>query len=74
MLHAYFFLQTTHQVLFAQKEGRGRVPVSLFFFFCFDTCLDARCLKTTEKVSFNIASEASYAYILSEQKTILASF
>ena len=27
-----------------------------------------RCLKVTEKVSFNIASEASYVYILSGQK------
>ena len=31
---------------------------------------DARCLKITEKVSFNIASEASYVYILSGQKLI----
>ena len=30
----------------------------------------ARCLKVTEKVSFNIASEASYVYILSRQKLI----
>ena len=30
----------------------------------------ARCLKITERVSFNIASEASYVYILSEQKLI----
>ena len=29
-----------------------------------------RCLKITEKVSFNIASEASYVYILSVQKLI----
>ena len=29
-----------------------------------------RCLKITEKVSFNIASEASYVYILSGQKII----
>ena len=29
-----------------------------------------QCLKITEKVSFNIASEASYAYILSGQKFI----
>ena len=29
-----------------------------------------RCLKNTEKVSFNIASEASYVYILSGQKFI----
>ena len=27
-----------------------------------------RCLKITEEVSFNIASEASYVYILSVQK------
>ena len=30
----------------------------------------ARCLKNTEKVSFNIASEASYAYILRGQKLL----
>ena len=30
----------------------------------------AQCLKITEKVSFNIASEASYDYILSGQKLI----
>ena len=30
----------------------------------------ARCLKITEKVSFNTASEASYVYILSGQKFI----
>ena len=29
-----------------------------------------RCLKITEKVSFNFASEASYIYILSGQKLI----
>ena len=29
-----------------------------------------RCLKITEKVSFNIASEESYVYILSGQKLI----
>ena len=29
-----------------------------------------QCLKITEKVSFNIASEASYIYILSGQKFI----
>ena len=30
----------------------------------------SQCLKITEKVLFNIASEASYAYILSGQKFI----
>ena len=34
----------------------------------FFTC--TRCLKITEKVSFNIASEASYVNILSGQKLI----
>ena len=34
------------------------------------TCKYTRCLKITEKVSFNIASEASYLYILSGQKLI----
>ena len=34
-------------------------------FFCL-----SRCLKITEKVSFNIASEASYVYILSGQMLI----
>ena len=29
-----------------------------------------QCLKVTEKVAFNIASEASYVYILSRQKFI----
>ena len=29
---------------------------------------DSRCLKITEKVLFDIASEASYVYILSGQK------
>ena len=29
-----------------------------------------RCLKITEKVSFNMASEASYVYILSGQNLI----
>ena len=31
-----------------------------------------RCLKITEKVSFNIASEASYFYILSRQRLIIS--
>ena len=31
---------------------------------------EPRCLKITEKVSLNIASEASYVYVLSEQKLI----
>ena len=30
----------------------------------------AQCLKITQKVAFNIASEASYVYILSGQKFI----
>ena len=36
----------------------------------FDISTRAQCLKITEKVSFNIASEASYVYILGGQKLI----
>ena len=35
-----------------------------------DICLKVQCLKITEKVSFNIASEASYVYFLSGQKLL----
>ena len=34
----------------------------------FIICIVSRCLKITEKVSFNMASEASYVYILSGHK------
>ena len=40
------------------------------FYICLESRADAQCLKITEKVSFNIASEASYVYILSGQKFI----
>ena len=46
-----------------------RVPSLLLNFFPYAQH-SARCLKITEKVSFNIASEASYVYILSGQKLI----
>ena len=36
----------------------------------FTIFIHTQCLKITEKVSFNIASEASYVYILSGQKFI----
>ena len=36
----------------------------------FQLLITTRCLKITEKVSFNIASEASYVYIFSGQKSI----
>ena len=39
-------------------------PIFSFYF------ADSQCLKITEKVSFNIASEASYFYILSGQKPV----
>ena len=34
----------------------------------FSIMFNAQCLKITEKVAFNIASEASYVYNLNEQK------
>ena len=36
----------------------------------FDKTITSRCLKISEKVSFNITSEASYIYMLSGQKLI----
>ena len=36
----------------------------------FNVSIVSRCLKITEKVSFNIVSEASYVYILSGKKFI----
>ena len=44
--------------------------VRLFFCMLPPFSLASRCLKITEKVAFNIASEASYVYILSGQKLI----
>ena len=34
----------------------------------YELSMDPQCLKITEKVAFNIASEASYVYFLSGQK------
>ena len=46
--------------------------ISLYVGLVVFTALGAKvgCLKITEKVSFNITSEASYVYILSGQKFI----
>ena len=46
------------------------VPPLFLFFFTVVTQVSSQCLKITEKVSFNIASEASYVFILSGQKFI----
>ena len=69
-LLAFFFCYKSHFVNVTAK------PNKILFHS------KTRCLKITEKVSFNIASEASYVYIMSGQKfiknaknwTILASF
>ena len=45
-----------------------KTPSSLQSFSSFSKFFNPRCLKITEKVSFNIASEASYVYILTVQK------
>ena len=41
-----------------------------FIKLCYHQWLIPQCLKITEKVSFDIASEASYVYVLSGQKFI----
>ena len=51
-----------------------RGPFSIYFYkvqyFFGGSRTSVRCLEITEKVSFNIASEASYVNILSGQKLI----
>ena len=47
-----------------------RISIFLKGFSTFSDFTKARCLKISEKVSFNIASEASYIYILSGHKLI----
>ena len=46
-----------------QLRDRGKKSIMI-------TLTPTRCLKIAEKVSFDIASEASYVYILSGQKLI----
>ena len=64
--------------LLFMTQLRAAAPVSCvifviifsFFFRCQNASVVPQCLKVTEKVSFNIVSEASYVYILSGQKLI----
>ena len=67
----------THDFVFMQFFFKASILFSQMIFFLFashtNVCYNltrTRCLKITEKVSFNIASEASYVYILSGQKFI----
>ena len=45
-------------------------PATRLVFYAYIADAASRCLKITEKVSFNIASEASYVYIFSGQNFI----
>ena len=55
----------TLTVLFIAKKKKLEVVYPTVYVF---SSAIPQCLKFTEKVSFNIASEASYVYILSGQK------
>ena len=44
--------------------------VVIIFMYPFQRSTEPRCLKITEKVLFNIASEVSFVYILSGQTLI----
>ena len=59
------------------KSFHGANSISSFH-QSFGFHMDLRCLKITEKVSFSIASEASYVYVFNGPKLIenakLASF
>ena len=57
-------------ILESSRPEGPRSPNLMFPFFGNCVKPDARYLKSTEKVAFNIASEASYVYILSGQKVI----
>ena len=60
-------------LVFALAKNENKLPSSLswlVFSTVIPVSLYSRCLKITEKVLFNIASEASYVYILSGQKLI----
>ena len=59
-------LKMKHSTYFKdiQYKKRTQCKLRLNFFHW------ARCLKITKKVSFNIANEASYVYILKRQKII----
>ena len=67
----------TSQVHHKKSERRKGIVWSILSImkdqYCFyqgENELISQCLKITEKVAFNIASEASYVYILSGQKFI----
>ena len=64
LLLANFFFET----FFPSGEAAGRRRVVSTYSQSGKIIPSTRCLKITEKVSFNIASEASYVYILSGQK------
>ena len=49
-----------------RENVKQRDVLAVFFSLLFR----AQCLKITEKVAFNIASEASYVYNLSGQKLL----
>ena len=54
-----------------EESGFLRFQSLIMFYFCKKRRSGlARCFKFTGKVSFNIASEASYVYILSGQNFI----
>ena len=59
--------ESNAKLSFTLKATRAKI-LSLIYWIFYST--DSLCLKITEKVSFNIASEASYIYILSGQKLI----
>ena len=55
-------------VLVKVKFGRKVRVVGISFYYLDVPFYTTQCLKIPKKVSFNVASEASYVYILSGQK------
>ena len=63
--------QIVGYIIIRKKENQYWLSKIIWkVFLCLNSKGPARCLKITEKISLNIASEASYFYILSGQKLI----
>ena len=66
ILRLFLILRSRHEVVSPVQIQKRRFAHKIFSL----PPTYPRCLKITEKVSFNIASEESYVYILSGQKLI----
>ena len=67
---ATLFSISNSQIFDSETQRWGIFERWSLFLFSFSYFRDTQCLKIAQKVAFNIASEASYVYVLSGQKLI----